>query len=142
MAQFQMFEVFSEDVARGVHQFHAAGHTIRAYLTNNAPNAATHEGAGDIAGIAAGNGYAGPMDTQNDISRAGAVTTVSGETVTVTADGGEVGPFRYAVLFNDDPTGDPLIGYWDYESAVTLQNNESFQIQFPNGLHIFRPPTP
>jgi hypothetical protein len=41
-----------------------------------------------------------------------------------------VGPFRYVVLYNDDPTSpaDPLIGWYDYGSDVTLQDTETFTI--------------
>ena len=53
------------------------------------------------------------------------------------ASGGTVGPFRYVALFNDTPTSpaDPLIAFWDYGSEVTLQNGETFTVDF--GASVF-----
>lgn len=49
--------------------------------------------------------------------------------LTLTASG-EVGPFQYIYLYDDDSTGDKLIGYYDYGSAVTLQASETFTLNF------------
>ena len=38
--------------------------------------------------------------------------------------------FRYVVLFNDTATNDELIGWWDYGSAVSLANTETFTVDF------------
>lgn len=135
MATFVKFEAFTEHLAEQVHKLDT--HTLRVYLTNTAPNVATHAVKADLAEIAGGNGYtAGGADTQNNTSRSGGVTSVTGVDIVWTATG-SVGPFRYAVLYNDDPTSpaDPLIGYWDYGSAVTLANGETFTVDF--GASIF-----
>lgn len=52
--------------------------------------------------------------------------------VVITAAGGSIGPFRYVVLYNDTPTApaDPLIGWYDYGSAVTLATSESLTVDF------------
>ena len=43
---------------------------------------------------------------------------------------------RYAVVYNDTPTSpaDPLVCYWDYGSEVTLQDGESFTVDFGDSL--------
>jgi hypothetical protein len=48
----------------------------------------------------------------------------------LTASGGSVATFRYAVLYNDTPTSpaDPLIGWWDYGADITLLNDENFTV--------------
>jgi hypothetical protein len=55
-----------------------------------------------------------------------------GTDIVITATGGSVGPFRYVVLYNDTQTSpvDPLMGNWDYGSALTLASGESFTIDF------------
>jgi hypothetical protein len=134
---FYKFEVNSENLAKGIHQLHAAGHTLKVYLSNATPNQATNAVKADLAEITAQYGYpAGGNDIQNDISRAGAVTTVSGIDTTFTAAGGTFGPFRYAVLYNDTPTSpaDPLIGYWDYGSSISCGDAESILVDVLTGL--------
>lgn len=137
MAAFVKFESFAEELAEGTHNFEAAGDTLKIALTNTAPTASTDAVFADITEISAGNGYtAGGEDVQNDTNRSGGTTSVTGVDVTWTASGGTIGPFRYVVLYNDTPSSpaDPLIGYWDYGSSVTLSDGESFTADFGASL--------
>jgi hypothetical protein len=136
MASFVKFEKASEDIAKKVHNFAAAGDTLKVYLSNTAPNAATMSVKADLAEITNQNGYTAPVDIQNDVSRSGGTTSVTAVDVVVTASGGAVGPFRYAVIYNDTPTSpaDPLLGYYDYGGAVTLNSGESFTVDFGAAL--------
>jgi len=111
----------------------AAGHTLKVYLSNTAPNVATHTVKADIAEISAGNGYtAGGVDIQNDLSESGGTATATAVDVVITASGGSIGPFRYAIIYNDTPTtpADPLVAYYDYGSAITLADGESLTVDF------------
>ena len=137
MAVFNKFQDFLEQLGKGVHKLHAAGDTLKIYLSNTAPNSASHTVKADLAEITAGNGYtAGGADVQNDYSEASGIGTMTGVNVVWTATGGSIGPFRYAVLYNDTPTSpaDPLIGWWDYGSAITLGSGESFTVNFGSSI--------
>jgi hypothetical protein len=137
MASYNKFEQFVEDLGKGVHQLHASGHTLKVYLTNATPDAATDAVKTDLAEITNEHGYTAPSDIQNDYTESGGTGTLTGTDVEITADGGTVGPFRYVVIYNDDPTdpADPLVCWWDYGSSITLQDGESFTIDF--GASIF-----
>lgn len=137
MAAYNKFNQFVEDLTKGVHQLHAAGHTLKVYLSNAAPSASADLVKADLAEITNQNGYTAPIDIENDLTESGGTATLTGVDKTVTASGGTVGPFQFVVLFNEDPTSpaDPLIAWWDYASALTLQIGESFTVDY--GASIF-----
>lgn len=131
MAAFIKFQDFSEQLIRGVHDF--AAHTFKVYLSNAAPDAAADAVKADLAEIDAGNGYpAGGTTTTITVAEVAGTTTVSGTQVVFTAAGGSIAPFRYAVLYNDTATYDNLVGAWDYGSAITLADGETFTVKFSN----------
>ena len=133
MADFNKFNKFVEELAKGAHHLHAAGDTVKVYLTNNAPSASADAVLADLAGITEENGYAA-ADIQNDVSESSGTASVTGVDVEWTATGA-VGPFRYAVLYNDTHGSDALIGWWDYGSSISLANGEKFKVDF--GASIF-----
>lgn len=137
MAAFNKYQDFAEQLGKGVHQLHAAGHTLKVMLSNTAPNAATHTVRADVTEIAGGNGYtSGGTDTQNDYTETGGTGSCTGVDVVFTASGGSIGPFRYFILYNDTPTSpvDPLIGWWDYGSSITLADTESVTTDFGSSM--------
>jgi hypothetical protein len=130
MAVFFKFQDFSEQLIRGIHDFDA--HTFKVYLSNAAPSASLDAIKTDLAEIAAGNGYtAGGNATTITVAEVTGTTTVSGTEVVFTATGA-VGPFQYAVLYNDTSASDNLVGAWDYGSAISLANGETFTVKFSN----------
>jgi hypothetical protein len=131
MATYNKFNCFTEDLSKGLHQLHAAGHTLKVYLSNATPDASADLIKTDLAEISAGAGYsAGGPDIENDLSRSGGTTTITVVDKVITASSGSIGPFRYAVVYNDSVTDDPLIAWYDYGSSITLADGESLNVDF------------
>lgn len=136
MATYNKVNIFVEDQFEGVHDWDA--HTFKVMLTNSAP-VATNSIKTDLTEISAGNGYtAGGTATTITTSRSSGTFKAVGTDVVFTASGGTIGPFRYAVLYNDTPTSpaDPLVSWWDYGSSITLNSGETFTVDFDatNGI--------
>jgi hypothetical protein len=134
MATYNKFQDFSEQLVRGVHDWDA--HTFKIALTNTAPTATdTTWNVTSHPAPAAANGYtAGGTATTIAVSETTGTTTVTGTQVVFTATAGGIGPFRYAILYNDTATSpaDACIAYWDYASSVTLADTETFTVKFNN----------
>jgi hypothetical protein len=103
--------------------------TLKVALTNTLPTSSNSVLA-DLTEISAGNGYTagGTAATISASAQTSGTYKLTLADVVFTASGGSIGPFRYAVLYNDTPTSpaDPLIGWWDYGSSVTLSDGETF----------------
>lgn len=130
MAAFNKFNSFVEALAEKVHNL--GSDTLKVMLTNTAP-VATNSVKADLTEISAGNGYTAGGNTASVTSSAqtsGTYKLVLGDPATWTASGGSIGPFRYAVLYNDTATNKELIGWWDYGSSITLAAGESFAVDF------------
>lgn len=131
MAAFNKFNILAQDLATGKHNL--GSDQLQVYLSNTTPDAAADAEKADLAEIATGNGYTGPVDTQNTGSLSVGTYTVTGTKVTITATG-TVATFRYVILYNETPaTNKHLLGWWDYGQTVSLQNGETFTIKFNNG---------
>ena len=62
---------------------------------------------------------------------------LSADDLTFTASGGAVAEFRYIYIYNDTVSSpaDPLIGYYDYGSGLTLNDSDQFTIDIgANGI--------
>jgi hypothetical protein len=129
MATFNKFNSFVEALAEKTHNL--GSDTIKIALTDSAPSAANTVLA-DITQVANGNGYVtgGTQATQSSSAQTSGTYKLVLADVVFTASGGSVGPFRYAVAYNDTATSDELIGYWDYGSSITLADTETFTVDF------------
>lgn len=134
MATFSKFNAFVEHLAEGVHNLQSNQLVIA--LTNTAP-VATNSVLADITQISYTNLSSRNITTTSSAQTSGLYRLILAD-LTLTATGGSVGPFRYVVIFNDTPTSpaDPLIGFYDYGSALTLAAGESLTVDFDatNGL--------
>lgn len=135
MATFNKFNSFVANLGLKVYNLNTD--TLKVMLTDTAP-AATNTVKADITEISAGNGYTagGTAVGSNAYSQTAGVAKLTGDDVVFTASGGSIGPFRYAVLYDDTATNDELIGWWDYGSSVTLTAGGTLTVDFSavNGI--------
>ena len=134
MATFTKFQQFVEDLSKGVHNFTSDSTcTVTVALCNaaNAPSVSADAVLGDITTIAYTNLSSRVVTGITAEHTTGTVIFTATDLV-LTASGGAVAPFRYVVLFNDDPTSpaDPLISFADYGSDLTLADGETLTINF------------
>jgi len=138
MATFEKYDQFAVDLAAGVHVLTTAGSLLNVCLTNTTPVVATDAILANVTQISYTNiTETVPADTTNVGSETPAGTwDVAGTDIVLNATGA-VATFQWVVLYNDTPSSpvDPLIGYWNYGSGVTLANGESFTVDF--GASIF-----
>jgi hypothetical protein len=137
MAAFNKFQAFVEHLAEKVHNLGAD--TLKILLAVDAPSAANDAVKADLTSeLSGGNGYTagGHAVTISASSQSGGTYSLVGTDLVFTASGGSIGPFRYAVLYNDTPSSpaDPLIGYWDYGSNITLADGETFTVDFGSSI--------
>lgn len=129
MASFNKFQPFVEYLAEKA--FNLGSDTLKVMLVNTAPSAANGLKS-DLTEISAGNGYTagGTAATISSSAQSSGTYKLVLADVTFTASGGSIGPFRYAVLYDDTAASDQLIGYWDYGSSLTLADGESITVDF------------
>ena len=146
MAAFNKFNQFVANI--GLELYELNTDSLYLILTNTSPNAAdtvyNHTAAqvqstSNAAELTTGNGYTqgGAQAASNAYSQSSGLATLTANSVVWTASGGSIGPFRYIVMY-DITTGTvttrPLIGWWDYGSALTLTTGNTFTVTFASGV--------
>jgi hypothetical protein len=136
MAAFTKLNGFVEHLAEKVHNL--GSDTLTIALTNTAPGSESTPPTGatgtnvlaNLTQIAYTN-LSTRVVTVSSSAQSGGTYSLVGTDLVLTASGA-VSPFRYVYLYNDTPTSpvDPLIGYWDYGSSVTLATGETFTLDF------------
>lgn len=128
MAAFNKFNCFVADVASAKHQMQTGtAQVFKVYLTNTPP-VATNTVYNTPADLSTANGYTAggvSIGTITGSQTSGTFKFVGGTDPAWTASGGNIGPYQYAVLYNTAGT-QPLIGWWDYTTAITLTNGNTF----------------
>lgn len=130
MATLNKFNQFVEDLAEKVHNLGSDQLVVALVAAADAP-VATNSVLADLTQVSYTNCSTRNITTTSSAQTTGTYKLVLTDLV-LTASGGSVGPFRYIVLYNDTPTSpaDPLIGWYDYTSDVTLADGETLTIDF------------
>ena len=132
MASFTKVNNF---VKNAVHDMDLESDQIAVALTNTAPGSESTNPTGDSGGVIANltqisySNCSSRNVTTTSSTQSGGTYKLVLQDLTLTASG-TVGPFRYIYLFNDTVTGDPLIGLYDYGASVTLNNGDTFTLDF------------
>jgi len=142
-SSFYKFNQFIQDIGTALHNLTTGGDTIMCLLTNTVPNAAdtvvdttttpcTVKSTSNATEVAAASGYVktGVAVTGQQYIQTSGTAKFYCSTATWTA-GASIGPFRYAVFYNiskGTTATRPVIGWFDYGSAVTLGVGETFTV--------------
>jgi hypothetical protein len=132
------FNKVNDFVKNAVHNMDLESDQIVVALSNTAPGSEASNPASD------GNGVLANVTqvTYTNLSSRNVTTSSSSQTggtyklvladITLTSSGGSTGPFRYVYIFDDTVTtpADPLIGYYDYGSSLTLNDGDSLTVDF------------
>lgn len=116
---------FVENLAEKKIDLSGAGLTVA--LTNTA-HTATWDELADLTEISYDNLSSRVCTVSSSSQTSGTYKLVLDDLVLTAS--GAVGPFQYIYLYDDASTGDKLIGYYDYGSAVTLASGDTFTINF------------
>jgi hypothetical protein len=122
---YNKFQQFVEDIAHAVHDLE--NDQLKVALTNVAP-VATNTILADLTEIAYTNCSSRDITTSASAQTDGTYQLTLTD-LTLTASG-EVGPFRYVVIYNDDSASDSLICWFDYETSITLADGDTFTVDF------------
>ena len=96
-------------------------------LTNSAPSAGNSI-LTDITQISYTNLSARTLTTASSSQTGGVYSLVFNDLVLTAS--GAVASFRYVVIYDDTVANGPLVGWYDYGSAVSMTNGETFTIDF------------
>jgi hypothetical protein len=132
------FVKINDFVANAVENMDLESDQLKVALSNTAPSSESSNPTADT------NGILGNVTqiSYSNLSSRNLTTSSSGQSggvyklvladLTLTASGGSVAAFRYIYIYNDTVTSpaDPLIGYYDYGSSLTLNDGDTFTIDF------------
>jgi hypothetical protein len=129
LATFTKINAFVEHVAEGVHNLGSNQLVVALTTAANAPTA-SNSVLGDLTQISYTNLSSRNVTTSSSSQTSGTYRLICSDLVLTAS--GAVATFRYVALYNDTPTSpaDPLIGFYDYGSDLTLANGETFTIDF------------
>lgn len=130
MAAYNKHNQMVEDIMEGVYTASTDQFTVALCAAANAPVAANSVLA-DLTEISYTNLSSRNLTTSTASQTSGTFTMLFADLV-LTASGGSVATFRYVEIYNNTPTtpADPLTGWYDYGSDLTLADGETLTIDF------------
>jgi hypothetical protein len=132
------FNKVNDFVQNAVHNMDLESDQVVVALSNTAPASQSSNPASDGNGVLANvtqiaytNLSSRNVTTSSSTQTGGTYKLVLAD-ITLTSSGGSTGPFRYVYIFNDTVAApaDPLIGYYDYGSSLTLNDGDSLTVDF------------
>ena len=124
-----LFYSFVEKLAEKA--FDLQNDTLKVALSNTAPDETSDTQLSDITQISNGNGYTtgGEAVTVSSSAQTGGTYKLVITNPTWTASG-NMGTFRYLVLYDDTATNDELICYFDIGSGLSLTSSDTYTANF------------
>lgn len=132
------FSKVNDFVVNAVHNMDLASDQVVIALSNTSPASESPnpsaDGNGTLANvtqIAYTNLSSRNVTTSSSTQTSGTYKLVLAD-ITLTSTGGSTGPFRYVYIYDDTVTSpaDPLIGFYDYGSSLTLNDGDSLTVDF------------
>jgi len=132
------FSKVNDFVVNAVHNMDLASDQVVIALSNTSPASESPnpsaDGNGTLANVtqvAYTNLSSRNVTTSSSTQTSGTYKLVLAD-ITLTSTGGSTGPFRYVYIYDDTVTSpaDPLIGFYDYGSSLTLNDGDSLTVDF------------
>lgn len=132
------FSKVNDFVVNAVHNMDLASDQVVIALSNTSPASESPnpsaDGNGTLANVtqvAYTNLSSRNVTTSSSTQTSGTYKLVLAD-ITLTSTGGSTGPFRYVYIYDDSVTSpaDPLIGFYDYGSSLTLNDGDSLTVDF------------
>lgn len=127
MASYNKFNAFVEDVAEKKHNLGSDTLTVALTAAANAP-VATNSTLANLTQVSYTNLSSRAITTTSSSQSSGTYKLVLTDLVLTAS--GTVATFRYVVIYNDTATNDELIAWYDYGANVTLENGDTFTLDF------------
>lgn len=135
MVALAKFDSFVAALANKVHDLSADSLMVALTAAANPPLAANTVLA-DLTQISYANLADRSLSTISSAQVAGVYRLIVDDK-TLVAGAGNVGPFRYVIMYNDTPAGDPLICYWDLGFEITLAATEELVLDLHDTAGVF-----
>lgn len=116
---------------------------LKYFLTNTAPDP-THNSLSEVGQVSGGNWVSGGISVgtvSTAVDDTDGARVVTDDDLSHVQSSASVGPFRYVGVYADTPTtptADPVIGYWDYGSSITLGVDETLNIDLDANFTLFK----